>query len=194
MNELEYWKQANKHGYQKAIARKELLHKNTKELVALIDVTIKQKPKTIMEVGCGAGRNLYYLMKLYHPDKIIGTDLDEAECFKYMEKDLKERIIFLSIDSAELFTKNTFIVDLLLFSDHLMHLPPKSIDSILAGLLSRWRFRYLVIRDTDVPRERPPIKYAHDFTILDDKLNKLLDRRSKHVGEYFIRIYERKAQ
>ena len=188
MSELGYWRKANQKGYQKAIAQKEFLHENSRELLTSVRKMVPSAD-SIMEVGCGAGRNLVYLMDAYHPSRIVGTDLSRNACFEHMDPRLKSVIEFITSDSRDLFAVSEFEVDLLLFSDHLMHLPPEAVRFIIDRLCSgAWKFRHLVIRDTDIPRQRKPIKYAHDYSKLTGHFKVLADESSAREG-YFIRIY-----
>ena len=103
--------------YQKHIATAEPLHNNSKELVSILEEhNILFDGMKIFEIGCGCGRNLDYINKTKYAIDFFGNDLVEAECFRYMDEDLKNKITFIEKETALLFD-DSYDVDLFISRD-----------------------------------------------------------------------------
>jgi len=96
------------------------------------------------------------------------------------------------LDTLELFETKLFNIDLLISSDHLMHLQSDKGDAILKHIATKWKPKYLLIREV---KKRFEIldypKIHHDYDILDKYYKTLVSTSSKQDDAYFIKLYER---
>lgn len=191
---LDFWKNANKNGYQKAIGSRSRLHNNSLELMEFIKQhRVFDNVDSVFEIGCGAGRNLFYLNQIKPEITISGNDLIKEECFKYMDPSVKEKIDFHEIDTRSLFLSKVINCDLLLSSDHLMHLEPEHADVILDAMCYFWKPTKIVIRERLLPREdKPPFIFVHNYQKLEDKYTVEASQKSAHDSSYEIRFLRRK--
>ena len=189
---LEKWKSSNKkNNYQKIIATKEFLHDNSKELVNTIkgqDISFAY----FFELGCGMGRNLYYLNKSYPEAEYAGNDLSREECFKYMDESIKD-MDFFEFDTLSLFEDKVlaYYPDAVLDSDHLMHLPPESVSVILKNIVEVWEPNVFITRRPIVGRDKMPFIWLHDYSVFQEDYE-LKTFKSQEDKNYVIDIYTRR--
>ena len=167
---LNLWKSANEtKDYQKIIGTKKKLHLNSEEIVSILkEYDIIQDGMFVFEVGCGMGRNLAYIFNENNTINISGNDLDRIECFKNMPEEIKDEIDFLEIDSLSLFEGEARHVDLLIASDHFVHLPPSIIGYILDKIITLWKPSFILLREPTKLRNHSCKKFKHDYTILNE--------------------------
>ncbi len=169
---LTLWRAKNKMGYQKKIASKGFLHENSRTLTSFLGQHGLPEPgSTVFELGCGSGRNLHYLLGV-EDLKLVGNDLCRSECLKHMEPQVKQRVRFIEQDTLSLLQGDPFQVDLLLASDHFMHLPPESLQTCLNLLVDRWSPSFICLRECLTARLKPRKKlqaprWVHDYSPLD---------------------------
>lgn len=133
--------------------------------------TIKRlKPKNILEVGCGFGRNLKFLVgKGVAPEKLTGVDfsknlLGKAGGF------LKDKRIALKLADANAlpFKDEEFV--LVFTHGLLMHIPPKQVKRALGEIIRVSRQWLILIEET---REKPGkinyFTFAHNYETLIDE-------------------------
>ena len=187
------WKKHNiKKDYQKHIATSELLKAHSVELVdILINNKIIKDGMKIFEIGCGMGRNLSYIDKKGFDIEYFGNDLIKDECFKYMEKSLKDKINFIEKETSLLF-EDKYEVDLFISACHLMHLIPFSVPHILEKLMNEWKPKYILLLETTKPNTKGKRKWVHDYSVLDDKYDYICKVPSRESDNYIIRLLKRK--
>lgn len=192
---LKKWlKQNNKKEYQKHIANAEPLKKNSEELVKILkDENILFDGMKIFEIGCGCGRNLDYLNKTEYDIDFFGNDLVQKECFRYMDEDLKKKITFFEKETLSLFD-DIFDVDLFISSDHLMHLVPQSVVSILEKIRDQWKPRYVLLRETTKAVSKGKRKWVHDYSIIEKEYDYIYREKSEGNKDYVIRLLKRKSE
>ena len=189
---VEYWKKFNIEGYQKNISKRKLLHKNSKELVEICnDFNILADGCDIFEIGCGCGRNLYYMWLENNNIKISGNDLIKSECFKYMNDDIKSIIDLKEIDTLRLVEESNISPHLFMSSDHLMHLEPKSSKKVLEKVVKKWGPKYILLRESIVNRLNKGVKkFKIDYEVIKTKYNILYENNSKNDPSYIILLGE----
>ncbi|MGH9890531.1 MAG: hypothetical protein ACREA0_00810, partial [bacterium] len=86
-------------------------------------------------------------------------------------------------------------VDCVLVADHLIHIPPDSIDEVLA-LMTRFARRYILFHEgvTRRPDRTDDFWFAHQFERLRRDFDLPIDRDDSPIrsGEYALRLYTRK--
>lgn len=190
---IDYWKDRNIKNYQKKISSNDFLLRNSVELVNILkNLNLVNKDWTYLEIGCGSGRNLDFLLKENNEiNKVYGNDLIKDECFKYMSDNVKEHINFSEKDSLSFLEENFLEVDLLIASDHLMHIDKDSVQEILRILSTEWKPKYICLRETLAERlTTKPFKYIHNFDILNNNYDVVYNQNSVEDSTYYIKIYK----
>jgi len=183
--------------YQKKVGQnaRELLHKNSEELVEILkDHNVIQDDMTVFEMGAAGARNLWYIWKENKSVKLYANDLFEKESREQMHNDIKELITFYEGDSENIFNESKVEnLDLLLVSDHFMHLQYEKVDNILTKILSDWTPRHMIIREVKKEYEAPDHpRLFHKYHRLLDKYDLVHERDSKQTDQYFIWLLKRK--
>ena len=185
--------------YQKRVGYwgRELLHNNSKELVSILNKNnIIKDNMSIFEMGSGGARNLYYIWKENNTVKLYANDLHENASRNNMHPDIKNIITFYEGDSEEIFNKcQVDNLDLLLVSDHFMHLQYDKADKILKNILTKWSPKHIMLREVKKKFESPHHpKLFHDYAQLLNNYNLISDTTSPHAGcnSYFIWLLELK--
>ncbi len=106
---------------------------------------------SVHEIGCGSGRNLLYIKQKFNLKDISysGNDLSKAACFNYMDDELKKVLTFYEQDTFNFLKKEVYSkrkADLLLSSDHLMHLGRDIIEEVYT-LMSQFAGKYILLRE-----------------------------------------------
>jgi len=182
--------------YQKSVGMNaaEFLHENSKELVQVLkDNNIIPKIETVFEIGSGPGRNLFYLSKEKNL-QLHCSDLFKKESLKNMDSELKKIITFFEGDSEEIALKNPVKnLDLVLISDHLMHLQYKKAEIILNQINDTWRPQYILLRE--IKKEYEDISHPrlyHNYEILLTKYDLVYENVSNQDKNYFIWLLKKK--
>ena len=185
--------------YQKKVGYRgrKLLHDNSKELVNILNKNnIIKNNMSIFEMGSGGARNLYYIWEENKTVKLYANDLFENASKKNMHRDIKDIITFYEGDSEEIFDKcQVDNLDLLLVSDHFMHLQYDKADKILKNILAKWLPKHIILREIKKEFEAPKHpKLFHDYDQLLKSYNLISNTTSFHAGcnSYFIWLLELK--
>jgi len=168
-NLINQWIDFNKNNYQSNISNSKKLKKNSEKLVKILEqFNVLHSIHSVFEMGCGCARNLLYLYRK-NPNLILyGNDLIRESCFQYIDESIRNKIIFIEKDSVSLSSLENYSVDLFLAIDHLMHLDYKDVQNILGNIVDKWKPSFILIRDATVGRtEKLPIKFVHDYSIVD---------------------------
>ena len=192
---FDYWRKRNKAGYQRLIATQPFLHENSEELIKFLDENnIFFDGISVFEIGCGCGRNLKYMADAQPTARLAGNDLSKALCFKHMAKNLKKVIDFREIDTKSLFSGKPYQCDLLISSDHMMHLDPDTAQFVLRAICDSWKPKYFVTRESKRDRivKGKAIKYAHDYSVLNTTYDLVAEKVSAQDDSYNIRIYQKR--
>jgi len=194
--------------YQKRVGQKarKLLHENSLELVNRMreNELIDQKFH-YFEIGAAGARNLYYIWKdskgifgFRSPIKLSCNDLWEEESKANMHPDIRKIINFHEGDTEEILStiNPSPPIDVLLSSDHLMHLPRFKGEAILTLVMNRIRPKYIVLRERKKEYEVDEnmtdgfAKNYHNYEKLAERYE-LVNEYDCKVNEYFIRIYKK---
>jgi hypothetical protein len=182
--------------YQKTVGKdaKGLLQNNSIELVSILNKhNIISDDMSVFEMGAGPGRNLHYIWKENNSINLYANDLFEYQSMDNMHTDIKEIITFFEGDSEDIFNECKVVnVDLLLVSDHLMHLQYDKADNIITKILSDWKPKYIMLREVLAQYETPNHprlfhkydRFLTDYTLVHQSI-------SINAKEYFIWLLKR---
>lgn len=185
----------NRVGYK---ARK-LLHDNSKELVSVLsEHSLIQNGYHFFEIGAGGGRNLWYIFQENSNIKLSCNDLWKQASLNNMHPDIRKITTFYEGDTEEvLSTYSGEDIDVLVSSDHLMHLLKEKGTNILNTIVAKIKPSYIVLREVKEEEQTPEEKATHfvknyqDYSILDSTYD-LVHEQTSHVTSFFIRIYKRR--
>lgn len=167
------WRSRNIKGYQHKIAGRGFLHENTKYLIEVATPALGLV-ESVHEIGCGMGRNLSYLMKAFKErgwpvPRVSGNDLVKKSCYEYMDGDLKSVLEFHEKDTLAFLKEQVEAgrkVDMLISSDHMIHLSPKSIKEV-QSLIERFACKFIIYREataaTQESRKTATHWFVHDY-------------------------------
>ena len=98
------------------------------------------------------------------------------------------------MDSEKMFTENLIEnIDMILVSDHLMHLQYDKADSIIKSILNSWKPKYILMRELRKEFETPlHPRLFHDYEQLKTKYNLVFEKNSDQDDAYFIWLLKRK--
>jgi trans-aconitate methyltransferase len=199
---LDIWLDTDHSEYQKLLVTQEKLHLNSKELRDLLIPYLRERMR-VFEIGCGPARNLHYLFKYMPSLKIGGNDLDRTACLENTSALIRNELQFFEMDTLAM-TGTKADVDVLICSDHLMHVDPESVEKILKNIVEKWAPKYLLFREINVTTPdrdegaakrgvSPRLKHNIDGVISStDKYTMLEFLPSKQDLNYTISLYERK--
>lgn len=174
---------------------RELLHKNSKELVDILERNdVIKDGMTIFEMGAGGARNLYYIWQKNNSVKLYANDLFETESKQQMHDDIKDIINFYEGDSEDIFKEcRVSDLELLLVSDHFMHLQCEKADNIIKSIMSKWSPQYIMLREVKEQFQKPEHpKLFHNYEQLLDNYHLVSNTVSEHDQQYFIWLLKRK--
>jgi len=183
--------------YQKGVGMdaSDRLHKNSIELTTILTKNnILSKVNSVFEIGAGPCRNLHYINEAEPKIEFYCNDLFKDESLKHMSKQMREKINFFEMDSEKMFTENLIEnIDMILVSDHLMHLQYDKADSIIKSILNSWKPKYILIRELRKEFETPlHPRLFHNYEQLKTKYNLVFEKNSDQDDAYFIWLLKRK--
>lgn len=193
-NHIATWKKLNNRGYQNQIANTAKLHRNSEELTAVLKrFELLNDGATIFEIGCGSGRNLDWFLRENPKIVVKGNDLIQEKCEMHMAKIVKDCIEFLEIDTLSLFRDHKFDVDVLVSSDHLMHIHPDSISEILELIKTKWKPPWILMRESKIDRlnggKKSVAKYNHNYGALLENYSVVRAFNSKGDKNFSVNLY-----
>lgn len=142
----------------------------------LLKIVQKLKPNHILEVGCGFGRNLNFLLEQgIAPQKLTGVDFSSK--LLQLAKVKLPISVALHLDKVQHLPFPNRQFDLTFTHGLLMHLPPPQIHLALSELIRVTRRWLIIIEET---RKKPGrinhFTWAHDYSKLISQLNlKIID-------------------
>ena len=189
---LKDWIKINNRDYQKKIANRDLLHTNSIELVDVMRDYLGDI-KIVFEIGMGNGRNLNYLLAEKKSLDISGNDLSKECCFKWMPKPVKKVLKFYEIDSRALVDKHDIHADLVIVSDHIMHLDPQTAQHVIKKVRDNWKPTYVLIRETMEERlDKGVKKHIQDLSGFKTEYETLYREVSRNDPTYYVELLKRK--
>lgn len=184
-------------GYQKKVGKNSplYLHENSIELVKILDnFGVITNNMHIFEIGSGGGRNLKYINDFNSTIKLSANDLHKNASFEEMDEKIKEKINFYEIDTLSLV--NTSIpekIDLLIASDHLMHIETEDVKVIMNVITEKWQPTYILLREIhpegeNLERRLPRV--CHNFNFGNNYVT--LAKINCSQSLYYIQLLQRK--
>ncbi|MGH2693397.1 MAG: hypothetical protein ACRDJJ_01150 [Actinomycetota bacterium] len=193
---MRFWRDRLKADYLAGTYAPAQLQKS-RELAAMFSQHCRDA-STLHELGVGAGRNILYLYRERPDVGYSGNDLDRRACFAAMHPEVRQFLQFTERDTLTLLRERVEqgqSVDCVLVADHLIHIPPDSIDEVLA-LMTRFARRYILFHEgvTRRPDRTDDFWFAHQFERLRRDFDLPIDRDDSPIrsGEYALRLYTRK--
>lgn len=144
---INYWKTKHTSGSYSAIKTNKDRHvAKTKLIIRRFSNEINQC-KSICELGCGNGRNLYYLSQQYSHIKYYGNDID-LNLFQHIKATYPE---LLNNDNVKITQEDTLAylealspVDMIFTYGHLMHIPDDIIIEV-CNLISQKAKKFILL-------------------------------------------------
>lgn len=137
--------------YQKLVGHNGdlFLHDNSEELVDLLnEFDIIQDGIHIFEIGSGGARNLKYINDQNPTVRLSANDLFRDASFAEMHESIRGKINFYEKDTLNLLRELLpEQIDLLIASDHLMHIDPESVKEIVHRIVYKWSPKYILLRE-----------------------------------------------
>lgn len=195
--------------YQKRIGwnGRAVLHHNSKQLKDIInDQNLLFDGINIFEIGAGGNRNLKYINDLANEKGIninlASNDLHREESLAETHESIKDKVNFYESDTLSLVENWPTIdnkplkVDLLISSDHLMHIEKNAGVTILAKIKNEIKPQYILLREVKKEYENlshPRFYHNYDTWLDNYELTYETDGSNNENGSwYMIRIYKRK--
>ena len=183
--------------YQNAVGwgARNALHQNSEELAQiLVDNKVLKDNLKIFEIGAGGGRNLKYIWDKNKTVDLYLNDLFKESSMNAMHPDITDLVTFYELDTLTLTKdyKPEFDIDLLISSDHLMHVEYESVEIILEKIRDSWKPSYILMRELKKEFETPEHpRLFHNYDMLEDKYEVVFSTSSKQNEGYFIKLYRR---
>lgn len=152
----------------------------------------KDKPKRILEVGCGFGRNIKFLLESgIDSDKIEGSDISQS-MIKLAKKYINEKNIKLKVAEISNLPYKNKEFDLVLVHGVFMHVKPKNIKSALKEVL-RVSGDYALIFEQNYNGNE--YTFVHDYeSLFKEHKAKIIDKKvSKKLGldYYYVKVLQK---
>ena len=175
----------------------EQLTDNSIELANFLNSNnLLQDDINIFEIGSGGCRNLFYINKINENINFFANDLNKESSFKAMHQIMKDKVTFYEEDTLSLIKNfNSRVnINILISSDHLMHLPEIAVVEILEYLKTEIKPKYILLRELfsdlgqSFNRTWPKIHHQYDF----GNVYKLIDsKKCQNNGEqYSLKLYK----
>ena len=185
--------------YQKLVGQflcEPALHDNSKEMVEVLDRHgVIRNGIHVFEIGSGGARNLKYINDHNPTVKLSANDLYRDASFAEMDESIKTKINFYEQDTVSLMQKLLpEPIDLLIASDHLMHIDPESVAEIVAEIVNKWSPQYILLREVKpnghrVDRQFPRMCHTFDFGPMYQVVEEIDSRSTPHL--YYVRLLKR---
>jgi len=192
-----FGKQRFPESYQRAVGMgaSEVLHKNSRELVNILKKhSILNNQSSVFELGSGPARNLYYIYKEFDNNNLFCSDLFRDASLNSMSSEIKDIVTFFEGDSQDII--DTVVIpnlDLLLVSDHLMHLQYDKADHIIKTIIEKWKPPYIMIRELKKEFETPEHpRLFHNYDQFLTSYDMISNTESEQTNAYFIWLLKRK--
>ena len=192
-----FGKQRFPEGYQQWVGMEasSRLHDNSIELVQILkNNNILNVNSKVFELGAGPARNLHYIHKEFNIDIIYCSDLFLEASFNHMSDEMKNVVTFYEGDSQDIIDNNIIKdLDLLLVSDHFMHLQYEKADYIIKKILSDWNPKYIMLRELKKEGETPNHpRLFHNYDQFLSNYDMIDETNSKQNNAFFIWLLKNK--
>ncbi len=128
----------------------DFLTKNSIELANFLDSHKLLKDEiNIFEMGSAGCRNLKYINDLNENVNLFANDLNKENSFKNMHNSIKNKVKFYESDTLSLVSENEpdVDIDILISSDHMMHIDKESVIEIIDKIKDKWKPKYILLRE-----------------------------------------------
>lgn len=136
----------------------------------------------ILDVGCGAGKNLFKIDSEYEDCELYGIDISETmvRIAKQNSTDAKNHIVFVNVDFLEFNSEEKYDVIIFNYVLHHMEKPQLAIEKAY-NLLKNSGLIMLTVPGTEYLKETFP--YCHD--VIDDSIGRFSRKKVESMFEIF---------
>lgn len=136
----------------------------------------------ILDVGCGAGKNLFKIDSKYEDCELYGIDISETmvRIAKQNSTDAKNHIVFVNVDFLEFNSEEKYDVIIFNYVLHHMEKPQLAIEKAY-NLLKNSGLIMLTVPGTEYLKETFP--YCHD--VIDDSIGRFSRKKVESMFEIF---------
>ena len=136
----------------------------------------------ILDVGCGAGKNLFKIDSKYEDCELYGIDISETmvRIAKQNSTDAKNHIVFVNVDFLEFNSEEKYDVIIFNYVLHHMEKPQLAIEKAY-NLLKNSGLIMLTVPGTEYLKETFP--YCHD--VIDDSIGRFSRKKVERMFEIF---------
>lgn len=183
--------------YQSAVgmSASERLHQNSRELVEILKrADIVKAGFNVFELGAGPCRNLHYINESFENINLFASDLYESASRQYMSEEINKKVTFFEGDSENVINNLAIRPDLLIVSDHFMHLQYEKVENIINTIVTEIRPSYILIRELRKEFETPehPRLFHKSYETFLYSYDVIHEDLSKQDNAYFIKLLKRK--
>lgn len=141
-----------------------------------------QNGMRILDVGCGAGKNLFKIDSEYEDCELYGIDISETmvRIAKQNSTDAKNHIVFVNVDFLEFNSEEKYDVIIFNYVLHHMEKPQLAIEKEY-NLLKNSGLIMLTVPGTEYLKETFP--YCHD--VIDDSIGRFSRKKVESMFEIF---------
>lgn len=141
-----------------------------------------QNGMRILDVGCGAGKNLFKIDSEYEDCELYGIDISETmvRIAKQNSTDAKNHIVFVNVDFLKFNSEEKYDVIIFNYVLHHMEKPQLAIEKEY-NLLKNSGLIMLTVPGTEYLKETFP--YCHD--VIDDSIGRFSRKKVESMFEIF---------
>jgi len=176
---------------------KDFLHNNSKELLEIIkkfEIINNNSDYKVLEVGAGGCRNLTYINNEFPNIQLFANDLHKEESLKNTHPSIKNKINFYGEPTQTFitqFNENNF--DLIIDSDHLVHINYTDTKSIINHINNIIKPTYFLIRSITIDNPHRSIPYhKHNFNDILSNYEEIYHTLSKNDSKWYIKLFKLK--
>ena len=150
----------------------------------LLEKIKRSKPQTILEVGCGFGRNINFLINNnIDPKRITGVDIS-PKMIHEAEKYLNKRSLRLITAHAEQLPFKDKSFDVVFTHGVFMHISPQKINRAFQEIVRVTRKYVIIIEQNYITSDVSNYTFVHDYKKLcnDSKLILIEYNRDNKLG------------
>lgn len=175
----------------------EKLHNNSLELLSVLNnhnILTNNSNYKILEIGAAGCRNLKYIHDEYPDIQYFANDLHKDASFKNMHQSIKNVVNFFegkTQNVIENFKENS--VDLLIDSDHLVHVNYRDTNNILNYINNTIKPKHFLIRSVlkNNPKRKIPY-HKHDFNKQLTNYEEIFYKLSDNANLWYIKLFKLK--
>ena len=177
--------------------RHSFLTNNSIELAKFLnDNNLLKDNINIFEMGSGGCRNLKYINDLNKTVNLFASDLYKDASFKNMHESIKDKVTFIEMDTLTLVRnfENDYDIDILISSDHLMHIDKESVVEIIDKIKTKLKPKYVLLRELfskvgeEINRDWPRVYHEYNLEDVYDIVEVV--KCSKNPEWYSLKLYK----